>query len=64
MVACTCSNIKKPKVVLQSSLEELHGNWNNITNVCLCYIECTLQSHANKNAQEVEKDVNIVDDHM
>jgi hypothetical protein len=36
----------------------------NITNVCLYYIECTLQSQANKNAQEVEKDVDIVDDHM
>jgi hypothetical protein len=36
----------------------------NITNVCLYYIECTLQSHANKNAQEVKKGVNIDDDHM
>lgn len=64
MVACTCSNIKRPKVVLQSSLKNCMEIGTNITNVCLYYIVCTLQSHVNKNAQEVEKDVNIVDDHM
>jgi hypothetical protein len=36
MVACTCSNIKKPKVVLQSSLEELEIG-TKITNVFILY---------------------------